>query len=90
MDNTTGERRRGRRPNHNDQDLERTGATLRQLRIDRDITQSELATALGFRYSTSVAQIEMGVKPLTDGKLLLAARFLDVKPLAIRRPEVTE
>lgn len=80
--NTKGPRRR-----HNDQDWGRTGETLRQLRIDRDITQAQLATAIGFMNSGSVAQIEQGLKPLTDGKLIAAARFLGVSPLAIRRPE---
>lgn len=87
MDNTSREGRRGRRPSHNDTDPARTGETLRQLRIDRDITQAELATAVGFRYPTSIVQIEKGLKPLTDGKLIKAARFLGVQPLAIRRPE---
>jgi transcriptional regulator with XRE-family HTH domain len=78
---------KGPRRRHNDQDWERTGETLRQLRLDRDITQSQLATAVGFLNSGSIAQIEKGLKPLTDGKLIAAARFLDVSPLAIRRPE---
>lgn len=76
----------GPRRRHNDQDWGRTGETLRQLRLDRDITQSQLATAIGFLNAGSIAQIEKGLKPLTDGKLIAAARFLDVSPLAIRRP----
>ena len=79
--------RPGRRRRHNDTDWPRTGETLRQIRIDRDVTQSELATAIGFRHQGAISQIEQGLKPLTDGKLLKAARFLDVQPLAIRRPE---
>lgn len=78
--------RPGRRPRHNDHDWERTGETLRQLRLDRNITQSELGTAIGFRNQGSIAQIEQGLRPLTDGKLIRAARFLGVATIAIRRP----
>jgi transcriptional regulator with XRE-family HTH domain len=86
MENRSGAGRRGRRPSHNDTDPARTGETLRQIRIDRDITQAQLATAIGFRYASSIVQIEKGTKPLTDGKLIKAARFLGVQPLSIRRP----
>ena len=80
--------RPGRRASHNDSDWERTGATLRQLRIDKDVTQGVLATAIGYRNPSSIVNIERGIKPLPDGKLIKAARFLDVPPLAIRRPAV--
>lgn len=76
----------GRR--HSDDDPARTGATLRQLRLDRDVTQSQLATAIGFRHAQSIVQIETGYRALTDGKLIKAARYLDVPPLSIRRPDV--
>jgi transcriptional regulator with XRE-family HTH domain len=75
-------------PNHTDQDLERVGATLRQLRITQGVTQDELATAIGFVRGASVAQIELGLKPLTDEKLIKAAEFLGVRPIVIRRPEL--
>lgn len=87
MTTTPEKSKPGRRRRHNDHDWGRTGETLRQLRIDRDVTQAELATAIGFRYQSSIVQIEQGLRPLTDGKLIKAARFLDVQPLAIRRPE---
>lgn len=69
-----------------DHDWERVGATLRQIRMDKDVTQDELATAIGFVRASSVSQIERGFKPLTDPKLILAAEFLGVRPIAIRRP----
>lgn len=87
MTTPTKNPRPGPRRRHNDDDWERTGETLRQLRIDRDITQSKLATAIGFVNPGSIAQIEKGLKPLTDGKLIAAAKFLNVSPLAIRRPQ---
>lgn len=79
------------RTNHTpypDHDWERVGATLRQLRLDKGATQAELATAIGFRLHSSVAQIEAGIKPLTDSKLMAAAEFLGVRPIVIRRPEL--
>lgn len=78
--------RRGNSPQHSDTDLERTGATLRQLRIYAGKTQAELATAIGLRQHNHITQIEKGTKALTDERLLLAAEFLGVDPLAIRRP----
>lgn len=71
-----------------DHDWERVGATLRQLRLDKGATQAELATAMGFMNSASVAQIELGIKPLTDSRLMSAAEFLGVRPITIRRPEL--
>lgn len=73
-----------------DHDWERVGATLRQVRLNNGATQDELATAIGFVRGSSVAQIELGIKPLTDQKLLLAAEFLGVRPIVIRRPELAE
>lgn len=75
-------------PNHTDQDWERVGATLRLLRTTQGATQDEMATAIGFVRGASIAQIELGLKPLTDEKLLKAAAFLGVRPIVIRRPEL--
>jgi transcriptional regulator with XRE-family HTH domain len=75
-------------PPYPDHDWKRVGETLRQFRLDRDVTQAELATAVGFANHASIAQIELGIKPLTDGKLNAAAKFLGVRPIAIRRPEL--
>lgn len=75
-------------PQHPDHDWKRVGATLRQLRTDRGATQDELATAVGFVRGSSIAQIEAGIKPLTDSKLIKAAEFLGVRPIVIRRPEL--
>lgn len=79
-----------RTPKHTDLDWERTGATLRQIRIMKGATQDELATAVGFVRGASIAQIELGIKPLTDEKLIKAADFLGVRPIVIRRPELLE
>ena len=58
------------------------------MRTDRGATQDELATAVGFVRGSSIAQIEAGLKPLTDSKLIKAAEFLGVRPIVIRRPEL--
>ena len=86
---TNPKRRTGRPPGSpiNDPDPARTGATLRQLRLDRDLTLQDVATALGYRHYQSVAQIESGYRKISDGKLFKAARFLGVPPLSIRRPD---
>lgn len=87
MTTTPEKRKPGRSPRHSDKDWERTGATLRQLRYSQDITREAMAEALGFERPSSITQIELGFRPLTDAKLIKAARFLNVPPLAIRRPE---
>ena len=45
---------------------------------------------MGFMNLASVSQIELGIKPLTDSKLMKAAEFLGVRPITIRRPELEE
>lgn len=87
---TSTKKHLNRVPNHTDQDWERVGATLRLLRTTQGATQDELATAIGFVRGASIAQIELGLKPLTDEKLLKAAAFLGVRPIVIRRPELAE
>ena len=56
------------------------GKALRDLRIEQDVTQSELAQAIGFRNQSNVSQIERGLKGITKSKLLKAARYLGVRP----------
>ena len=75
-------------PTYPDHDWGRVGATLRQIRITQGVTQDELATAVGFVRHSSIAQIESGIKPLTDEKLIKVAAFLGVRPIVIRRPEM--
>lgn len=83
---TTTTRRSSRR--HSDPDPARTGRLIRQLRLNKEMTQAELATAVGFKNHHSIAHIESGYRALTDGKLIKAARYLGVKPEAIRKPAV--
>jgi len=85
---TPTKKTRNRQPNHTEHDWERVGATVRQLRTTKGVTQDELATAVGFVRHSSIAQIEAGIKPLTDEKLMKVAEFLGVRPIVIRRPEL--
>lgn len=60
------------------------GQALKEIRIDQDVTQTELAQAIGFRNQSNVSQIERGSKGLTRSKLIKAARYLGVKPDALQ------
>jgi len=83
---TTPTKTKSREVRHNypDHDWEEFGTALRDVRTSRDITQAELATAIGFRSHCSISQIESGIKPMTNGKLNKAAKFLGVLPTEIR------
>ncbi|MFJ4286448.1 helix-turn-helix domain-containing protein [Paenarthrobacter nicotinovorans] len=70
-------------------DWERVGATLREIRTIRDLTQDELAVAIGYRRGSSISQIESGLRPLTNAKLKAAAKVLGVHPTDIRRVKLT-
>lgn len=73
---------------HNDTDPARTGALIRQLRLNKEITQEDLATAAGYRHHHSISRIESGERAIPDGKLIKVARYLGVDPAKIRKPAV--
>lgn len=56
------------------------GRNLRQIRVDRDLTQRELAAALGYSNQCTISHIETGRKYLHGEQLASAARFLGVSP----------
>jgi transcriptional regulator with XRE-family HTH domain len=56
------------------------GRNLRQIRVDRDLTQRELAAALGYSNQCTISHIETGRKYLHGEQLESAARFLGVTP----------
>jgi transcriptional regulator with XRE-family HTH domain len=64
------------------------GKRLRQLRLEQDIFQSELAHAMGFSTQSGLSKVERGTKGLTKPKLIRAARYLGVRPETIT--DVTE
>jgi transcriptional regulator with XRE-family HTH domain len=89
MNTPTNTNRRG--PNYlypADDDREVTGASLREARLNKGVTMDELATAIGYANPGSIAQIESGLRPLSDPKLKAAAKFLGVHPTSIRRPRL--
>lgn len=59
------------------------GRNLRQIRIDKDLTQRELAAALGYSNQCTISHIETGRKFLHGEQLATAARFLGVTPAEI-------
>lgn len=77
------------RNNYPTHDWEEFGAALREARTGRDITQAELSTAIGFRSHCSISQIESGLKPMTNGKLNKAAKFLGLLPTELRPENLT-
>lgn len=52
--------------------------------MELNLTQEELATAIGYRGAPSISQIESGLRPLTNSKLVALAKFLGVHPSEIR------
>lgn len=73
---------------HNDSDPAKTGRIIRQLRINKGMTQEEIATAAGYKHHHSISRIESGSMPIPDAKLLKVARYLAIDPDKIRRPAV--
>jgi transcriptional regulator with XRE-family HTH domain len=84
----TTEKKPRRGPRATDKDPARTGRIIRQLRLNKDITQEELATAIGYKNHNSISHIETGFRVIPAGKLLAAARYLGVDAEKIRKPIV--
>lgn len=73
---------------HNDTNPAKTGRLIRQLRINKEMSQLELALAAGYTHQASICRIEAGTMPIPDGKLIKVARYLGVDPDKIRKPAV--
>jgi transcriptional regulator with XRE-family HTH domain len=58
--------------------LQRFGATLRQYRQQRGLTQKALATSIGIRRSSYLSEIELGKRNITVLTLLHLAWALDI------------
>ena len=50
---------------------------LKELRVDRDLTQRQVATAIGIT-QRKYSSLETGVQPLTDEILVRLSRFYQV------------
>lgn len=64
-----------------DPDLKAFGARLRQLRVERDMTQEALASASGLHW-TYVGQVERGQRNVSLKNILRLARGLGVSAAA--------
>lgn len=68
----------------------RTGARLKALREQRDLTQERVAALLGFNNRQTVAQVEAGERKLTADELLVLCDELDVPLEWFSSPHVAE
>jgi transcriptional regulator with XRE-family HTH domain len=85
---TTPQKRAYKPRTHNDLDPAKTGRIIRQLRLNKEITQAELATAAGYSRASCISNVETGYRAIPDGKLLKVARYLGVDADKIRKPAV--
>lgn len=53
---------------------------IRKLRLEKGMAQTELARLTGYTDRSSIAKIEKGEVDLTQSKIILFAKALDVKP----------
>jgi transcriptional regulator with XRE-family HTH domain len=81
---TTKQTGRTTRRRSTDPDPKTTGTNLRQIRIDREVTQTQLADILGYKTHAGVAHIESGYRGMTQLQVEKAAKFLGVAPSLIR------
>lgn len=56
---------------------------IKQLRIEKGLSQQELANLTGYQDRSSIAKIESGVVDLPQSKILLFANVLGVSPAAL-------
>lgn len=59
------------------------GQNLKRLRTARDMSQEELAKALGYTNRSSINKIELGKNDMPRNKILQAAKVLGVSPLEL-------
>lgn len=59
---------------------EKTGELIKQLRIKRELSQTELAIKVGYADKSAIAKIEAGKVDLPQSKLVAFANALDVTP----------
>lgn len=67
-----------------------TGLLIKKLREERNITQEELATALGYSHKSSINKIESGKADISKTKLLKIAEFFNVSPSFLITGETLE
>lgn len=57
-----------------------TGERIRMRRIDLGLSQEELAAKLGYAHKSSINKIELGLRNLTQSKIMAIAEALDTTP----------
>lgn len=63
--------------------MEKLYENIRKRRIELGMTQSELASGLGYADRSAVVRLESGQVDLTFSKILKAARVLDIDPVIL-------
>lgn len=58
------------------------GENIKRLRLAKDMSQEELAKALGYENRSSINKIELGKNDMPRNKIVRAAQVLGVSPLA--------
>ena len=59
------------------------GDRIKKLRIERGLTQEELASLLGYKHKTSISKIESDARNLTQSKIKAFAEVFGVSPSAL-------
>ena len=57
-----------------------SGKIIRDLRIQQDLTQTELAQKIGYKNQANISHIETGLKSIPPAKLSAAAAVMGVEP----------
>ncbi len=57
---------------------EHLGVRIKNLRTEKGLTQSFVARKLGYKYSSTLSEIESGKKGINAEKIPLVAKILDV------------
>ena len=77
--------------NRTEEDKRIIGYLIKSARVKNNMTQSELAKAVGYTSessSTTIAKIESGVNDIPTGKLLIFAKVLGIDPMCLVKPTV--
>lgn len=64
-------------------------ARIKQLRIEKDMTQDELANLVGYSDRTAIAHIEAGKRNITQSKIVAFANALGTTPAYLMDGEDT-
>lgn len=60
--------------------METLGQRIKKLRIERNLSQDELAIRLGYKSRSSINKIELGINDIAQSKIVEFAEALDTTP----------